>query len=339
MKRILVLRGGAVGDLIVTLPALGALRQAFPAAWIEVLGIPSRAILARHPRYANAVVDQERWDVYRLFRPQLAISAGFATYLHDQELVLAYLAGEHEPFGRHVRQLCSGQVRLWNPHPPAGEHATTHLLRPVTTVQAGTYDPLPRVYLDPMAVATAERFWQTHRLPRHGVIAWHPGSGGAYKLWPMQGWQHVMTWAAQQGIPGLLVSGPAEQERLTAALSPGVSSAWPWATQLALPQLAALLARCRLVISHDSGVAHLAAAVGTPTVALFGPTDPLRWAPRHPQACVLRPAAPGPLTLANMPPEFVVAVLDALYQDTFVFTPSAVDCTMVDVPPTDAARG
>ncbi len=67
MQRMLVIRGGAVGDLIVTLPALGALRQAFPHATIELLGNPSRAILAQHPRYVNRVINQERWDLYRLF--------------------------------------------------------------------------------------------------------------------------------------------------------------------------------------------------------------------------------------------------------------------------------
>jgi len=90
MQRILVLRGGAVGDMIVTLPALGALRQAFPRATIELLGHPSRAILAQHPHYVDRITDLERWELYRLFSQSPTISEAMATFLRTCELVLSY---------------------------------------------------------------------------------------------------------------------------------------------------------------------------------------------------------------------------------------------------------
>src|SRR5262245_50462670 len=67
MQRVLVIRGGAVGDLIVTLPALGLLRRAFPHATIEILGNPSRAILAQHLCYVARTIDLVHWDLYRHF--------------------------------------------------------------------------------------------------------------------------------------------------------------------------------------------------------------------------------------------------------------------------------
>ena len=66
---------------IVTLPALGALRQAFPSATIELLGNPSRAILAQHPRYVDRITDLERWDLYRLFSQHPTLSEALATFL------------------------------------------------------------------------------------------------------------------------------------------------------------------------------------------------------------------------------------------------------------------
>ena len=66
------------------------------------------------------------------------------------------------------------------------------------------------------------------------------------------------------------------------------------ARHLALPHLAAILARCRLFVGHDSGISHLAAAVGAPSLLLFGPTDPAVWAPANPQVRVL-PAPDGEL--------------------------------------------
>jgi ADP-heptose:LPS heptosyltransferase len=77
---------------------------------------------------------------------------------------------------------------------------------------------------------------------------------------------------------------------------------------------------------------HLAAAVGTTTLALFGPTDPSMWGPRSPRACVLWPQPTGPLTLERLPPEYVIQTLDALRHNTFAFVPSHVDCTIVRLP-------
>jgi heptosyltransferase-2 len=319
--------------MVLTLPAFGAMRQAFPTACIDVMGAPGRAVLAQHPMYANHLLDQENWDVYRLFSTPAPVSTRLTAYLRTCDTVLAYLPGANATFVQNVRRLCRGDVLVWPPQPAAGEHATAHLLRPVMGLRPGNYALQPRVYLDPTAVEEAAQFWQTAGLPAAGVVALHPGSGGQYKLWPLAGWQRVMAWIAQQGLPCLMLSGPAEQERMAQLLRQMILPAWPCATPRTLPQLAALLARCRVVLSHDSGVAHLAAAVGTTTLALFGPTDPYVWGPRSRQACVLQPAMPGPLTLDNLPPQQVMMTLDALYHEAFAFAPSAVDCTIVTVQP------
>jgi ADP-heptose:LPS heptosyltransferase len=164
------------------------------------------------------------------------------------------------------------------------------------------------------------------------VIAFHPGSGGAYKLWPLAGWEQIMTRVAQQGVQGLMISGPAEQAHNTHLASPADCPPWPQAQNLPLPDLAALLARCQIVVGHDSGITHLAAAVGTTTLALFGPTDPLSWGPRSRRACVLQPASPGPLTLTHLPPDSVTQILTSLLRETFAFAPSQAGCTILRLP-------
>jgi heptosyltransferase-2 len=178
----------------------------------------------------------------------------------------------------------------------------------------------------------AERFWRAAGLPDTGVIAVHPGSGGPAKLWPLSGWQQVLAWAARQSLPCLIVSGPAERQRVAALLQEAPAYHWPCAEQLPLPQLAALLARCQVLVGHDSGITHLAAAVGTATLALFGPTDPLVWGPRSQQSCVLWPQPPGALTLESLPPAVVIQALTAVYEGTFAFAPSRVDCTILRLP-------
>ena len=202
MQRMLVIRGGAVGDLIVTLPALGALRRAFPQATIELLGNPSRAILAQHPRYVDRVIDLERWDLYRLFSQQSTISQGLMTFLSSFELILSYLPVPDVTFATNLRRYCQGEILTWPPHPPPGMHITDHLLQPIARFVRQPCDVCPHVYLDPAAQEFAARFWQTAGLPAQGVVAFHPGSGGAYKLWPLAGWEQIMTWAAHQGVQG-----------------------------------------------------------------------------------------------------------------------------------------
>jgi heptosyltransferase-2 len=329
MQRMLVIRGGAVGDLIVTLPTLGALRQAFPHATIELLGHPSRAILAQHPSYVDRVIDLERWDLYRLFSQRPTLSQGLAAFLHSFELILSYLPVPDLTFATNLRRYCQGEILTWPPHPPPGMHITDHLLQPVRRFVSQPYDAYPHVYLEPAAQAFAAHFWQTAGLPEQGVIAFHPGSGGAQKLWPRTGWKQIMTWTAQQGLQGLIISGPAEQAHPAQIPDPAHFPPWPRAQTLPLPYLAALLARCQVMVGHDSGITHLAAAVGTTTLALFGPTDPRRWGPRSRRACVLQPEFPGPLTLARLPPDSVISILASMLRGTFAFTSSQATCTIL----------
>ncbi|MCZ6875264.1 MAG: glycosyltransferase family 9 protein [bacterium] len=328
MHRLLIIRGGAVGDFILTLPALGALRQTFGQAHIEVMGRPSRAILAKHPHYANQITDIEGWDIYRLFSRRAVISERLAAYLGAFDLIIAYLPASAAGFGDRLRQFHSGLVVTWSPEPAVGVHATDHLLRPIRDLDHRPYDPTPQVHLTSEAIATAEQFWRQANLPGSGVLAFHPGSGGTRKLWPIDGWQRVMTWAAQQDIPCIVINGPAEQEQVNQLLRQTHLPAWPCTGQLSLPCLAAIIARCRLLLGHDSGITHLAAAVGTHTLALFGPTDPWSWGPRSPHACILQPQHVEPLNLANLPPATVIHTLEAMWRGTFDFTPSHLGFTI-----------
>lgn len=331
MQRILVIRGGAVGDVILTLPALGALRSLFPHAMLEVWGDPTRLSVAHHPRYADHIVDRDQWPLYQLLSTPPHTATHLTTYLSTFDGILSYLPDADLTFLCNLQRYCHGQVLAWSPHPPADRHVTEHLLQPVRQFGTPAYAPCPRIYLTAEAQDAAERFWHAAGLPADGVIAFHPGSGGRYKLWPDACWEEVMTASAQRGYPGLLISGPAEHARQVAGPTLAACAPWPRAHHLPLPHLAAILARCRLMVGHDAGITHLAAAVGIPVLALFGPTDPQVWGPRSPQACILQPTQAATLTQDNMPPAVVWDVIQALWHGTFRFTPSHLECTIRQV--------
>jgi ADP-heptose:LPS heptosyltransferase len=139
----------------------------------------------------------------------------------------------------------------------------------------------------PVLGATAEeeagaREWLERLGPR--FLAVHPGSGSPRKNWPAERFAAVVA-ALAPDRPWLLAGGPADAEA-TASLSrlPSVVVA----RELPVRVLGAVLARAGLYVGNDSGVSHLAAAFGAPTLALFGPTDPAQWAPVGPHVAVVR---------------------------------------------------
>jgi heptosyltransferase-2 len=115
----------------------------------------------------------------------------------------------------------------------------------------------------------------------------HPGSGGRRKCWPAERFLGLIQGLSKAGHSVLALHGPAEQD-----LVPTLRSELPSRSVLLpspeLPRLAALLSLGRLFVGNDAGPGHIAAAVGTPTLTLFGPTDPRVWAPRSDSAEWLR---------------------------------------------------
>jgi heptosyltransferase-2 len=169
-------------------------------------------------------------------------------------------------------------------------HAARHLANAVASAVSDP-DALPMPTLHrPHEDRLHGRAWLDRKMGR-GVrpLAVHPGSGGARKRWPARRFAEL---AACLEAPVLVVEGPADSEacREFAEALP-VSVLLGRATGMPLCRLAALLMESRGYIGNDSGVSHLAGALGVPTVAVFGPTDPAVWAPRGPEISVV--TAPG----------------------------------------------
>jgi heptosyltransferase-2 len=131
----------------------------------------------------------------------------------------------------------------------------------------------------------------------HPLIALHPGSGSPKKNWPLANWLELAPRlsAIQPEARFVLIGGEADDAQLAAFLAGWTGPSPLLARSLPLPELAAILERCRLYLGHDTGISHLAAAVGAPCVLLFGPTDPDVWKPANAQVVILR-AAEGELS-------------------------------------------
>jgi ADP-heptose:LPS heptosyltransferase len=134
--------------------------------------------------------------------------------------------------------------------------------------------------LEPAAAQKQEALDLISRLGlRQRPVFIHPGSGGRRKVWPLANWLGLIDWVRRELSAQVLLSiGPAD-EYINDLAQAVRQWAIPVVSGLSLPKLSALLSLCPLYMGSDSGVSHLAAAVGVPTLAVFGPTDPYVWAP------------------------------------------------------------
>ena len=299
MERILVLRGGALGDFIITLPALALLRAAWPAAQIELAGNATAGQLAVARGLLNVVHSQHeaRWS--ELYGPS-SLSPAFARWLTSFDLIVNYWP---DPDGdlRSRLPLRAGQMFVSAPATPARAPAAAHYCEPLRTLGLE-----PREYffrLAPVASAFSNSAVQALALPTSAAsgVTIHPGSGSPRKNWPRANWLQLI---GTLPAPISLIMGDAELE------TPGVdaliaaaqhrtapagarqtpATAEPPLTLINRPleELVQHLSQCRLFLGHDSGISHLAAACGARCVLLFGPTEADCWAPPAPNVRILR---------------------------------------------------
>ncbi|MDI6775132.1 MAG: glycosyltransferase family 9 protein [Verrucomicrobiota bacterium] len=293
MTRILVFRGGAVGDFILTLPVFDALRRRWPRARIKLVGYPRVKRLAFETKLADEFESLDSPDAARLFAPELALRKGkrgkqkkeeelgvlcdLLSGIPSFDLVLSYL---HDPDGV-VREnfVRAGAKRLVCASPiVASGHAVNHLLQPLAElgieVRGGE---TPRLRLPENGGKTAQGDGYPIEAEKNRFCL-HPGSGSPKKNWPAEKFAELARRIRGDKLGSPFFSlGEADNAigEALARLAPDI----PVLRGLDLLDLAGVLATCAGYIGNDSGITHLAAAVGIPVVALFGPTDPQVWGP------------------------------------------------------------
>lgn len=277
---ILVIRGGALGDFILSLPVLAALRRHFPARAIEILGDGRFAALAVAGGLADRVSALDSPALAGFFVRDGSWTERTAARFAGLELILSYIFDPELIFQSNVSRC--GQARfIAGPHRPdesQGWHAGEVLLRPLQALGIRGADPRPRLTLPALAEPPAG--------PR---LALHPGSGGQRKNWPEPKWAELLSrLAAQTAWNFLLIGGEAEGgrcRRLAAALPAGRVRL---AENLPLLELARLMQSCAAYIGHDSGITHLAAALDLPGLVLWGPSAEAVWRPVSDKMQLLR---------------------------------------------------
>ncbi len=313
VRRILVIRLDLLGDLVFSLPAVQALRTAYPHAELTVLALPyTRPLVDLMPGVDHALaldVHQYRrpagWrrlgEAAALVRRLRATRFDLCVALHGRPAgVLALLSGARTRVGYAAHAYPFAFNR-----PVAGRrydrrrHEVEYCLDLARAVGADA-PPCPRLQAPaPYAVpglAAGERY-----------VILHPGaSNGSAKRWPPEAWARLAPAAAARAALRVVVTGSdAERDLVASIVNPAATSTGGPAgapapapiplVGLSLPEFASVLAGAEAVVSGDTGPLHLAAALGRPVLGIYGPTDPAQTGPCGPRAAVVRRPVPcGP---------------------------------------------
>jgi heptosyltransferase-3 len=285
-KRILIIRTGGLGDFILSLPLMRALATTWPDAELEVLGRPEIAVLAGSLIACGRSIDDHRFA--RLFSDTpLEMSDAGAVYLSSFDFVVSFLGTPDSDFGRKLRSIVSRTLFI-PAAAPGTKHAVTQFLEALkSSVEAQVDDHIPRIELSAEARDAGVQLLQSllgRAMCKRSVIV-HVGSGGRRKNWPPHLFVQVIRLFLGAGSQVILLQGEADEDAVRKVLA---QVQVPVLEGASLVQVAGVIACCQLVIGNDSGISHLAAAVGTPLVCLFGPTEPAVWQPLGSAVCVLK---------------------------------------------------
>jgi len=310
-RQITVVRPGALGDTLLTLPALALLRCWAPDAHLTLIARADILPLALASGLADHAWPWDLPDWGILFASQAAappLTPRARSALAQADVVIVWAPDPSGVVAGTLSALGAGRVIVAPAQPPPTDregdeqvHTAVWLAETLRPLGIAPESPVslaaltritPRLQPPAADIAQADALWRALRLPAR-VVALHPGSGSQRKRWPAERFAEVARLARDAGYHPLLLAGEADAQALseTQGALARLSMAGPDVAQalgLRVATLAALLARCAGYVGCDAGVSHLAGLVGAPTVAVFGPTDPARWSPLGPRVCAVR---------------------------------------------------
>ena len=302
-ERFLILRMGALGDIVHTLPAVAALRESFPGAEIDWLVDRKWApVLDGNPDVSRMIpIDRSSSrDVIATVRRLRA--AHYSTALDFQSLyrsaILGRLSGAPRRVGFDSDYAREGGAALLYTEKvmPHCTHKVEHNLELVESIGAQTREIRFPLHISPDAVEHVDRVLAARGVNDLFVLS--PGGGWGSKCWPAERYGALHEALIRQyGWRGVISFGPGERELAEIvrreACPPGRGGPpEPLVESFNLPQLMALLRRAKFIVAADTGPLHLASALGMPVIGLYGPTDPARNGPFSKRDVVVRNASP-----------------------------------------------
>ncbi len=288
-RTLVVIHPGSLGDVILSLPALRGLRVAFPRHELIFLAGEEVALLLKEAGEVDRVFPLERQVLADLLQEPGAVNEELKSYLASCDVAVCWMR-HGEP---HIKAVLSGlgvaRAIIMSPHACGltSLHQSDRFCETVRDVAVAPDRPVP-LRLPQKTVAEGLHYLESlGGSPGRPLVLLHPGSGSRHECCEPGLFVEALSHLRERDATPVLLQGPADEEQVTQVLRRWAKPL-PVLKDLPLGLAAGVIAEADLYVGHDSGLTHLAAALAVPTVALFGPTDVPRWAPRGQNVIPLR---------------------------------------------------
>ncbi|MBW1675262.1 MAG: glycosyltransferase family 9 protein [Deltaproteobacteria bacterium] len=283
-EKILVIHPGALGDLVLSFPVLVSLKHEKKAS-VAFLCSSDPGKIAHELNVVDAHFSLERARFSSLFHEEM--TPVVKEFISDYDTII--LISLSDTIEGHLRQNHSGKVYKISPRPPVQEetHVAIYITRQFEAKglldECGVRGMFSSRQAQPCAKSEI-------RNPKSKIIM-HPGAGSPRKRWPLESFVQVAAIIRGMNLGEVVfLVGPAESD-LTPFIKARAKECFRVYEDYDLSHLTALVRQARCFVGNDSGATHLAAFMGTPTVAIFGPSSPKRWSPVGRSTKVLRGVA------------------------------------------------
>jgi predicted lipopolysaccharide heptosyltransferase III len=302
--RILLIQLGDIGDVVLTMPAIRTLRRHLPDSRLVLCVREHARELAQDCPWADGVISIDKRP--RPLGRELVYQAGFLSQVRGPRFdvaidlrtgtrgaIAALLSGARHRIGRFADQSPYWRNRIFThlvrPQNEFHQYASAHHLNIIAPFGFRTDDILPFLYLPETRRRKARVILAKAGGPDTGpIIAIHPFSLWQYKEWQAGEWAVLIRHFIEIHGCSIIITGAPSERMRAQAMTRGIGKrVFNLAGRTSIGELPAILKRCDLFIGVDTAALHMAAAVGVPTVGIFGPSSPATWAPRGGRHCVV----------------------------------------------------
>jgi len=298
IRKVLLIQLGDIGDVVWTIPSIWAAKNSIPGAKVSVMVKDGfGGLLKADPSVERIIeVKQYRGNLFNQVARQLSFLKDIRSQHFD--LVVDLRLGDR---GAFLSFATGAPYRVTMHHPtgvpwwrswlfthgaiptdlPPERGAAEQTLRLLRTLGIDTTDKIPRLWVSNTVKKRVMEILQQEKADSiHQWITINPFSRWSYKEWDDQKWIEIIDWLWQSfAFPTIIVGSPEEEAKAERLISQRRGRAYNFAGKTSLSELAGLLALSRLHIGVDSAAPHIAAAVGVPTVTIYGPSSWFDWAP------------------------------------------------------------
>jgi len=303
MLRALIIQPGAIGDCILTLPLASFVKDKLDLGGIDILGhteyvgfLPGRSCI-------DGVRSIDALELNRLFAETTAFELKDRDSLigafSDYSWIITFLGGHESNFEQNLIYTanCSHSAEVitlpTKPHQDNLEHVSAFYIRQFVELAGlsgqfrGSETDTCLIRANPADVAAGRKLLAEAGLNcRRKLVVIQPGSGGKEKCWHVGNFLAAAAGLASKGFEVVFLLGPAERERFSKATIDCINSVAPCLADLPLTDVVGLLSCAEAFIGNDSGITHLAGALGVRTAVVFGPTEPALYKPVGPRVSV-----------------------------------------------------